>query len=139
MAGPCAEYLIKAPFKLRPFLLAGLFLVSFQFGIEIPYPAPYLYQSLALGIIEPLKEAVFCFLEGECPVETVRQFAKDVGTKESEVDTIEWDLTKAIFVSSLDHSQKMHLKLCLDHIVEVSDRAEDAADQLELVTLKAMF
>ncbi|MGD9077669.1 MAG: DUF47 family protein [Desulfobacteraceae bacterium] len=93
----------------------------------------------SLGIIEPLREAVFCFLEGECSVETVRQFAKDVGTKESEVDKIEWDLTKAIFISSLDHSQKMHLKLCLDAIVEVSDRAEDAADQLELVTLKAMF
>ncbi|MGD9319533.1 MAG: DUF47 family protein [Desulfobacteraceae bacterium] len=93
----------------------------------------------SLGIIEPLKAAAFCFLEGECPVETVRQFAKDVGTKESEVDKIEWDLTKAIFVSSMDHSQKMHLKLCLDAIVEVSDRAEDAADQLELVTLKAMF
>ncbi len=93
----------------------------------------------SLGIIEPLKEAVLCFLKGECTVETVREFAKDVGIKESEVDKIEWDLTKAIFVSSLDHSQKMHLRLCLDAIVEVSDRAEDAADQLELVTLKSMF
>ena len=93
----------------------------------------------SLGIIEPLKEAVLCFLKGECTVETVRELANDVGMKESEVDKIEWDLTKAIFVSSLDHSQKMHLKLCLDAIVEVSDRAEDAADQLELVTLKSMF
>jgi uncharacterized protein Yka (UPF0111/DUF47 family) len=33
----------------------------------------------------------------------------------------------------------MHLRLCLDTIVEVSDRAEDAADQLELVTLKSTF
>lgn len=93
----------------------------------------------SLGIIEPLKEAVLCFLKEECTVETVREFAKDVGIKESKVDKIEWDLTKAIFVSSLDHSQKMHLKLCLDAIVEISDRAEDAADQLELVTLKSMF
>lgn len=93
----------------------------------------------SLGIVEPLKEAVFCFLKGECTVDTVREYARDVGMKESEVDRIEWDLTKAIFVSSLEHSQKMHLKLCLDAIVEVSDRAEDAADQLELVTLKSMF
>ncbi len=93
----------------------------------------------SLGIVEPLKEAVLCFLKGDCTVETVRQYAKDVGTKESDVDKIEWDLTKAIFVSSLDYSHKIHLRLCLDTIVEVSDRAEDAADQLELVTLKSMF
>jgi uncharacterized protein Yka (UPF0111/DUF47 family) len=106
----------------------------------------------SLGIVEPLKEAVLCFLRGDCNTDTIREFAKDVGKKESDVDKIEWDLTKAIFTSSLDHSHKMHLRLCLDTIVhkmhlrlcldtivEVSDRAEDAADQLELVTLKSTF
>jgi predicted phosphate transport protein (TIGR00153 family) len=72
---------------------------------------PQFLAAVQESIIEPLKEAVICFLEGECPVETVREFAKDVGNRESEVDKIEWDLTKAIFVSSLDHGQKMHLKL----------------------------
>jgi predicted phosphate transport protein (TIGR00153 family) len=86
-----------------------------------------------------LKEAVLCFLRGDCATDTIREFAKDVGNKESEVDKIEWDLTKAIFTSSLDPSHKMHLRLCLDTIVEVSDRAADAADQLELVTLKSTF
>lgn len=94
----------------------------------------------SLGIVAPLKEAVLCFLRGDCSTDTIREFAKDVGKKESEVDKIEWDLTKAILTtSSLDHSHKMHLRLCLDTIVEVSDRAEDAADQLELVTLKSTF
>ena len=31
------------------------------------------------------------------------------------------------------------LKFCLDAIVEASDRAEDACDQLELATLKSMI
>jgi predicted phosphate transport protein (TIGR00153 family) len=93
----------------------------------------------SLGIVGPLKEAVLCFLRGECTAETVRQYAKDVGMKEAEVDKMEWDLTETIFTSSLDYSHRMHLRLCLDTIVEVSDRAEDAADQLELVTLKSMF
>ena len=93
----------------------------------------------SLGIVKALREAVLCFFAGECTTETVREYAKDVGMKESEVDKLEWDLTKAIFTSSLDHSHKIHLKLCLDTIVEVSDRAENAADQLELAALKAVI
>ncbi len=92
----------------------------------------------SLGIIAPLKRSVLCFLKGQCPIEVVRADTKEVGVKESELDLIEWDLTRDIFTSSLDYSHKIHLKLCLDTIVEVSDRAEDAADQLELTTLKSM-
>ena len=92
----------------------------------------------SLGTITPLKEAVLCYLKGECPIEVTRHHAKEVSLKESEVDKIEWDLTKAIFTSPLDYAHKIHLKLCLNSIVEVSDRAEDAADHLELVTLKTV-
>jgi len=92
----------------------------------------------SLGIIDPLKLAVVCYLKGECKSDVVRGYSKEVGLLESVVDKSEWDLTKAIFISSLDHSHKIHLKQCLNTIVEVSDRAEDAADQLELVSLKAM-
>jgi uncharacterized protein Yka (UPF0111/DUF47 family) len=38
----------------------------------------------------------------------------------------------------MELAHQLHLRLCLEHIVEVSDRAEDAGDQLELATLKAM-
>ena len=92
----------------------------------------------SLGIITPLKLAVACYLKGECKSDVVRGYTKEVGLQESVVDKSEWDLTKAIFISSLDHSHKIHLKQCLNTIVEVSDRAEDAADQLELVSLKTM-
>lgn len=93
----------------------------------------------SLGIIEPLKLAVLCYFKGECKIEVVREHTKDVGMQESRVDKLEWDLTKEIFISpSLDFAHKHHLKNCLDAIVEVSDRAEDAGDQLELATLKSM-
>ncbi len=92
----------------------------------------------SLGIINPLKLAVLCYLKGECKSDIIREHTKEVGLQESVVDKSEWDLTKAIFISSLDHSHKIHLKQCLNTIVEVSDRAEDAADQLELVSLKTM-
>lgn len=92
----------------------------------------------SLGIGAPLKQAVLCYLQGICPVEVSRQHAKEVGLAESKVDSMEWDLTKLIFSSDLTYGHKLHLRGCLDDIVSVSDRAEDSADQLELVTLKAM-
>ena len=92
----------------------------------------------SLGVSAPLKYALLCYLKGLCPIEVSRQHARDIGLIESKVDQIEWDITKKIFSSDLDYSHKIHLKLCLDTIVEVSDIAEDAADRLELVTLKSM-
>lgn len=92
----------------------------------------------SLGIIGSLKLAVMCYLKGDCKIETVRDHTREIGIQESRVDKHEWDLTKEIFNSELDFAHQSHLKLCLDSIVEVSDRAEDAGDQLELATLKSM-
>ncbi len=93
----------------------------------------------SLGIVDNLKLAVLCYFKGECKIETVRAHTKEIGLQESRVDKLEWDLTKAIFTSDLDFARQLHMKLCLDRIVEVSDRAEDAGDQLELATLKTMI
>lgn len=92
----------------------------------------------SLGIIDNLKLAVLCYFKGECKIETVREHTKEIGLQESRVDKLEWDLTKAIFTSSMDFAHQLHLRHCLESIVEVSDRAEDAGDQLELATLKSM-
>jgi predicted phosphate transport protein (TIGR00153 family) len=92
----------------------------------------------SLGIIDSLKLAVLCYLKGDCSIETVRDHTREIGIQESRVDKLEWDLTKEIFNSELDFAHQAHLKLCLDSITEVSDRAEDAGDQLELATLKTM-
>ena len=93
----------------------------------------------SLGVSVPLKHALLCYLKGLCPIEVSRQHSRDIGLLESKVDQIEWDITKKIFSSDLDYSHKIHLRLCLDTIVEVSDLGEDAADRLELVTLKSMI
>jgi uncharacterized protein Yka (UPF0111/DUF47 family) len=92
----------------------------------------------SIGIADNLKLAVLCYFKGECKIETVREHTKEIGLQESRVDKLEWDLTKAIFTSSIDFAHQLHLRLCLESIVEVSDRAEDAGDQLELATLKSM-
>jgi predicted phosphate transport protein (TIGR00153 family) len=92
----------------------------------------------SLGVIDSLELAVKCYLKGDCKIETVRDHTREIGLQESRVDKLEWDLTKEIFNSELDFARQAHLKLCLDTICEVSDRAEDAGDQLELATLKSM-
>lgn len=94
--------------------------------------------EMAMGLGELLKHAVLCYLKGICPVEVSRQHARDIGLVESKVDSLEWDLTKKIFSSELEYSHKLHLRICLDALVQVSDRAEDSADHMELVTLKSM-
>ena len=92
----------------------------------------------SLGVIDSLKLAILCYFKGDCKIETVRDHTREVGFQESRVDKLEWDLTKEIFTSKIDFAHKTHLRHCLDTIVEVSDRAEDAGDQLELATLKSM-
>jgi predicted phosphate transport protein (TIGR00153 family) len=91
----------------------------------------------SFGIFIPLKEALEDYLGEGSKIEVIRERAKQVGIKESDVDKIEWDLTREIFTSSLDWGHKVHLRLCLHTIVEISDRAEDAADQLELAVIKS--
>lgn len=108
---------------------------------EIPVELGSHYTDIiriSLGVGKPLKNAVLCYLRGICPVEVSREHAKEVGLVESKVDQMEWDLTKKIFSSKLTYGHKVHLRRCLDTIASVSDRAEDSADHLELVSLKTM-
>jgi len=91
----------------------------------------------SFSILAPLKDAMVNYVEEGGKIKVIREKAKQVGIKESDVDKIEWDLTRQIFTSSLDWGHKVHLRLCLDTIVEISDRAEDAADQLELAIIKS--
>lgn len=90
----------------------------------------------SFSIMEPLKEGVLGYIREEGDADTIREKTKQISIKESHVDKLEWDLTRQIFTSSLDYGHKIHLRLCLDTIVEISDRGEDAADHLELITLK---
>jgi predicted phosphate transport protein (TIGR00153 family) len=99
---------------------------------------PFLRVAEAsFSVMEPLKQGVLTYVRGEGDVGVIREKAKEVGIKESDVDKMEWDLTRQIFTSSLDYGHKIHLRLCLSTIVEISDRGEDGANQLELATMKS--
>ncbi len=110
-------------------------------GIEIPDQLKSQFIAICracFDIVAPLRDAMLIYIEGDSSVDSIRAKAKQVGFAESNVDEMEWELTREIFTSSLDYAHKVHLKLCLDSIVEISDRAEDAADELEMQTVKSM-
>ncbi len=84
----------------------------------------------------PLKEAVGPFFMDKIDTKTIREKTSEVGIIESAVDKQEWDITRDIFKTDLDYGHKIHLKLCLARISAISDRAEDAADMLEIIIIK---
>jgi len=90
----------------------------------------------SISAFVPLKEAIGSFFTDTFDIETIRERTKEVGIIESAVDKEEWDITRDIFKGELDYGHKIHLKLCLESIVEISDRAEDAADELEIIIIK---
>jgi predicted phosphate transport protein (TIGR00153 family) len=90
----------------------------------------------SISAFAPLKEVVSSFFSNSFDVEIIRKKTKEVGIIESDVDKEEWDITRDIFKTELDCGRKLHLKLCIGSMVEISDRAEDAADELEIIIIK---
>lgn len=87
---------------------------------------------------KPLAKALSTYFKPKGKAKEIRERVKKVSDQESVVDAKEWALSRAIFRSSLDLSQKMHLQAALDRIADVADRAEDAAERVELVSLKSI-
>ncbi len=91
----------------------------------------------SFNVISPLKEGVLRYLRGDGEIDTIREKAKQVRTKELDVHKMGSDLTRQIFNGSLEPWHKMHLKHCLSAIVRKSGQARDAADELELITMNS--
>jgi predicted phosphate transport protein (TIGR00153 family) len=89
---------------------------------------------------DPLKEAAEnLFSEKEKDVSIIRERIRDVGIRESDVDDLEWKLTRRIFTSDLPLAQKLHLQHWLEKITNISDRVEDTSDWLNSLIFKAQI
>lgn len=102
---------------------------------------PFFDESLhaALSIMQPLKEALFCFMTGDCDFDTIHGHSTGIALIETKMDKMRWDVTKKIFTSPLEYAHKIHLKTGLDAIVALSDLAKSASDQIEVSTMKSLF
>jgi predicted phosphate transport protein (TIGR00153 family) len=68
----------------------------------------------------------------------VRLRGQRIGELESDIDDLERKVTTRIFNSQLDKSDKLHLQQSLRRIARISDKIEDAADELELMNVKSV-
>lgn len=85
------------------------------------------------------RKALQSFLGPKDKVKSVRKHSKAVGELESKIDQVERDLTAKIFSSSLEKGEKIHLRQALGRVTAISDCIENAADELELISLKSII
>jgi predicted phosphate transport protein (TIGR00153 family) len=65
--------------------------------------------------------------------QVLRDRLRVVGVTESQIDDIEWKLTRQIFTSDLPLARQIHLKQFLETFTEISDQVEDTGDRLEII------
>ena len=98
------------------------------------------------GEIEPfilriLEETEVLFDDVECGIRallcgdsaTSLACAERIDRHESVIDRLETEATRILFAANLELAQKLHVRGYIKTLVEISDRAEDLADQMALV------
>jgi predicted phosphate transport protein (TIGR00153 family) len=65
--------------------------------------------------------------------QVLRDRLRVVGVTESEIDDIEWKLTRQIFTSDEPLAHKIHLRQFIETLTEISDQVEDTGDRLEII------
>jgi predicted phosphate transport protein (TIGR00153 family) len=63
----------------------------------------------------------------------IREKLKVVGVTESDIDDMEWKLTREVFTSNLPLASKIHINQFIETLTEISDQIEDTGDRLELL------
>lgn len=110
---------------------------------EIPEEFNEAFVKITNGsydIVADLRRAAKDFFKPKGKMTSIREHVRAVGMKESEIDDLERDLTVGIFAApALDLAHKMHLKKALDRIVHLPDRAEDAAEVINVVAMKSIL
>lgn len=85
-----------------------------------------------------LSAALRLYVDRKGDRKQMREHLDMVSEIESEVDHHARDITRRLFQSSIPRADKLHLQVLLDAISGISDAAEDAADALNLLGVKAI-
>jgi predicted phosphate transport protein (TIGR00153 family) len=94
--------------------------------------------DLTLECFLALQKGLKAFFGPKDKLEKVRKHGMRVSEYESRIDKLERDLTARIFKTTMDKGEKLHLQRCLSKIAAISDAIEDAADQLQWVSVKSI-
>ena len=94
--------------------------------------------TLTEQCFEQLRLAMRAFFKPKGKFEDLREHARNVGKLESEIDHLQRSLVTRIFESDLDLAEKQHLNGMLEKLGRISDKLENTADELQLVSLKSI-
>ena len=95
--------------------------------------------DLTLECFSALQKGLKAFFGPKDKMEKVRKHGVRVSEFESRIDKLERELTARIFKAGMDKGEKLHLQSCLRKTAAISDAIEDAADQLQWVSVKSII
>ncbi len=91
-------------------------------------------MDMSLETYELLRKTLNDFLTGNNELE---ENARSIRHQESDIDTLQFHMTRLLFKSDLDKIEKLHTKDLIDKIAAISDYVEDVSDHFE--TLSALY
>ena len=92
-----------------------------------------------LNCFQELRKALRDYFKPKGEIENLHKHVARVCEIETEVDIAESELTRRIFVSDLNLSEKIHLRQLLERICNIADLSEDASDELEFAAMKSVI
>lgn len=95
--------------------------------------------DLTTGCYVELGKALDIFFMPKGDMDELRNHTRKVSELESLIDSNAEVLTAQIFESSAPMAEKLHLQMFISSILSISDVTEDAADELEWVSLKSII
>ena len=101
--------------------------------IEIPESIKPFVQKIAdktKEIADEVNSAMHLLFED---MNAALDHTKQIEIKESEVDRVEREAVKAIFKMGIDLAAKLQLYGLIEELVEISDRAEDLSDRIDMM------
>ncbi len=133
--------LLKANDKIANRAEDCLEFVSLERPQNIDGHADQLFELLdsTVACYEQYHVALRAFFKPKGKVEELRDKVRRVGELETKIDEDERALLRSIFDSDLDLASKQHLARLATRIERISNQIENAADVLELLSLKSII
>ena len=95
-----------------------------------------LLSDATFKLFPPIHDSILYYLRGSDVLKVTRQNIKEFRRIKVEVNTIESDLKHLIYSSSLDAWHKGQLNSCMRSIVDVSNRVDETANEVQLIMMR---
>lgn len=95
-------------------------------------------MDLTIDCYSELREALRSYFDPKGELDQQRTHLHNVGKLETAIDTKARQLTEQIFASAAPLAEKLHLQMFLASIIRISDVTEDAADELDLLSVMSI-